>query len=95
VTVKAKRKTEINLEIEEAIGIRTRRVITAKCPGCRRQVRMVSASEAAIIARLSAREIYRLVEDGRLHFIEDNSGLLFVCFASLDRLVNVRPSIRQ
>ena len=49
-------------------------------------MRMVAADEAAMIAGLSAREIYRLVEDGRLHFTEDQRGLLFVCVASLDQL---------
>ena len=47
---------------------------------------MVAANEAAMIARLSTREIYRLVEAGRLHFSEDQNGLLFVCFASLRQL---------
>jgi len=44
---------------------------------------MVAANEAALIARVSAREVYRLVEGGQLHFIEDRNGLMFVCFLSL------------
>jgi hypothetical protein len=46
-------------------------------------MQMVAANEAAVISGLSARGIYRFVEDGRLHFIEDSQGLLFVCLASL------------
>ena len=47
---------------------------------------MIAANEAAIIAGLSAREIYRFVESGKLHFIEDQNQLLFVCFSSLCEL---------
>lgn len=79
------RKTEISLEIEEAVAIRAERVLIARCPQCNKPMRMVAATEAAIIAGLSAREIYRFVEEGRLHFIEDRTGSVFVCIASLDR----------
>ena len=83
-----RRKTEINLEIEEAIAIRTASVVLAHCTECRNQMRMIAANEAGIIAKLRTREIYRLVETGRLHFIEDPNGLLFVCAASLRQLGN-------
>ena len=46
----------------------------------------VPANEAAMIAGLSAREIFRSVEEDELHFIEDQNGLLFVCIASLGQL---------
>ena len=83
--MKKTRKTEINLEIAEAITIQTKRSVMSACLRCQRQVRMVSANEAAVIVRRSAREIYRLVEAGSLHFIEDRDGLLFVCIASLEQ----------
>ena len=76
-------KTEISLEIEEAVTLHARRAVVAECRQCRKPVRMVALNEAAIIARLSAREVYRLVEDGQLHSMEDRNGLLFVCVASL------------
>lgn len=47
---------------------------------------MVAANEAAVIAGLSARELYRLVEGGRLHFIEDRGGMLYVCSEALKGL---------
>ena len=80
------RKTEINLEIEEAVAIRTNSVVIAHCTVCGRPVRMVAANEAAMIARISSREIYRAVEAGGLHFTEDHNGLLFVCSSSLRQL---------
>ncbi|HSE98203.1 MAG TPA: hypothetical protein VLD57_08065 [Blastocatellia bacterium] len=81
--MKKRRKTEINLEIEEAIRIRTPNYLITECPRCRKQVRMVPANEAAIIAGSTARDIYRLVEAGSIHFIEDQAGLLYVCLESL------------
>lgn len=86
--MKKTRQTEICLEIEEAVAIRMNSVVIANCRGCRKQTRMLSANEAAMIAKLSTREIYRYVEAGRLHFSEDQNGLLFVCFASLRQLAN-------
>lgn len=90
--MRRKRKTEIDLEIEEAVTIRTRQSLMAECRQCQTQVRMVPANEAAMTAGLSAREIYRFVEKDQLHFIEDENGLLFVCIASLGQL---RPSITR
>ena len=86
--MRQKRRTEINLEFEEAVAIRTRTVLIANCRWCGRQTRMVAANEAAMMARLSARDIYRLVEAARLHFIEDQSGLLYVCSGSLQSLLS-------
>lgn len=84
--LKTKRKTEINLEIEESVAISQRRVLIAYCRHCRKQTRMVAANEAAMFAGLSARELYRLVEEGRLHFVEDRGGMVFVCSESLKSL---------
>lgn len=86
--MRKKRKLEINLEVEEAIAIRTGRVLIARCRHCRVQVRMVAANEAALITGLGAREVYRFVESGRLHFIEDHNGLLFICLLSLRELAS-------
>jgi len=83
--VGTKRKTEISLEIEEAVALRTHTFLLADCPTCHKQMRMVAANDAAIIGRLSAREIYQLVEAGQLHFIEDQNGLLYVCSDSLSK----------
>ena len=84
--MKRKRKTEISLEIDEAIAIRTDRVAIAHCSGCRTQMRMIAANDAALLAKLRARDLYRLVEAGRLHFTEDTNGLLFICYESLRQL---------
>ena len=79
--------TEINLEIEETITMRTRQALLFHCKVCLKQVRMVGINEAAMIAKLNAREIFRLVESDQLHFTEDQSGLIFVCLPSLREFV--------
>lgn len=53
------------------------------CAACAAEVRMVTVDEAAAVARTSSRMIYRLVEDGQLHFMETPEGRLFVCLNSL------------
>ena len=86
--MKKRVKTEINLQIEESVAIRSHSLLRGDCPQCQTSVRMLPANEAAIIARMSAREIYRLVETGGLHFIEDQNGLLYVCSESLRNSVS-------
>lgn len=48
---------------------------------------MIPANDAALATGRMALEIYRLVEAGRLHFREDENGLLYICFESLQSLV--------
>ena len=76
------------MEIEEAVAIRPHKVLLAHCGKCDKNTRMISANEAAMMARLSAREVYRLVEKGLLHFTEDQGGMLYVCLESLSRLLS-------
>ena len=47
---------------------------------------MIPANEAAMIAKVKAREIYQFVNSGHLHFTEDNNGLLYICPESLRSL---------
>ena len=79
-------KTEVSLEIQEEVAIRAHRISIANCPVCQSEVLMIPANEAALIAKVKAREIYRFVNSGDLHFTEDRHGLLYVCSESLRRL---------
>lgn len=40
---------------------------------------MVTAQTAAVLYDTSLRAIYRLVEEGKIHFIETDSKVIFVC----------------
>lgn len=55
----------------------------AVCSECQSEVRWLMPEEAMILAGISLREIFRLVETGKLHFAENPDGFLIVCAASL------------
>ena len=44
---------------------------------------MVAPEQAAVLAKVPMRVIYRWVETGSVHFREDPNGSLFVCLKSL------------
>ena len=80
---KIKRK-EVTFETDEVIVIRRwGSTGVAWCPQCAEAIGMVTPEEAAVLTRLSTREIYRQVEAGRIHNNETAEGLLFVCLRSL------------
>jgi hypothetical protein len=43
----------------------------------------VTPDEAAAMARVKPRAIYRRLEAGDLHFVEDGDGALWICVQSL------------
>jgi hypothetical protein len=82
--VKTKRRTEITVETDRFIVIR-RRIGSppARCAVCEGQVKMVTPDEAALLARVTSRTVYRWIEADKLHFAETSEGQLFVCLNSL------------
>lgn len=79
------RAAEVTIETEESTLVRTtkgRQTSLMWCPACRRQVEMITPEQAARIAGVSTRTIYRLIESGSVHFIE-KSGDLWICFSVL------------
>lgn len=77
-----KQKTEITLEVEETIILRqSEQIVTDYCPACRALVEMITPPIAGAIFNLSEREVFRLIENGRLHFTE--AERIFVCRNSL------------
>ena len=89
--VKKRTKTEVSLEIQEEVAVRADRISMADCPVCRSKVRMIPANEAAMIVKVTARDIYKFVNSGHLHFTEDQHGLLYICSESLRNLRHVEP----
>ena len=77
-----KRKTEITFEVEETIILRhAAETRTAFCAQCRASVEMLTPQTAAALRGLSEREIFRLIENGQLHFTE--AERIFICRNSL------------
>jgi hypothetical protein len=80
-----KQKTEIEIELNETVlySRRGERFETF-CPQCRSLVEMATPQVAAILSRSTEREIYRLVETNKLHFVETDRVL--ICLKSLTDL---------
>ena len=39
----------------------------------------MTAQVAALLHNISTRDIYRFLEDGKIHFVETDSKVIFVC----------------
>ena len=85
--MKVKRKTEITLETRRRLIVCLPESEAAEqmfCPLCERDAPLVQAEHAAEIFNVSRREVYRMVEAGRLHFVESADGVLYVCLRSFE-----------
>jgi hypothetical protein len=80
-----KQKTEIEIELNETVAYsrRSERFETF-CPNCKSLVEMAAPQVAAILTQTTEREIYRLVETNKIHFIETDRVL--ICLKSLTDL---------
>jgi hypothetical protein len=77
-----KRKTEIEIELSETVAYSNcRERFEAFCPQCESLVEMSAPQVAAILTHSTEREIYRLVETGKVHFVETDRVL--ICLNSL------------
>ena len=62
-----------------------KKVRSALCPECQQEVAWVTCAEAARNLGLTEREVFRLAEQGEIHFAESDEGRLLVCRFSLDQ----------
>src|SRR5262245_17218211 len=51
----------------------------ALCVECAGLVRMFTLEEAVHMTNISSRGIFRLIEEGRIHFLETDKGLVLIC----------------
>jgi len=80
-----KKITIVTFESRERMTIRHESPrVFAWCDECGTDVWMVTANEAASISLMDTRAIFRGVEAGKIHFIENESGELLVCTRSLE-----------
>ena len=83
-----KRKTEITFEVEETIIWRQdANGSEAFCPQCQTLVEMITPEIAAALSGFSERQIFRLIENGQLHFVETER--VFVCRNSLKEWLEI------
>ncbi len=83
ITKTMKKQTEIVVEITENIELDAREAeFEAFCTECRRMVRMTTPKMCARLKKISEREIFRLIEARRIHFVEN--GDIRICLESVE-----------
>lgn len=81
-----KRKTETVIVKHEFLRIRgPHEAMTAWCGQCGRDARLMPPEDAAIVMGVTAREIYRRLEVGQVHFTESIRGCLLICMNSVSQ----------
>ena len=73
-----KTRTEITVETDRWIVTKRHRR-TAWCADCSRDVEMLNVDDAAIVAQVNSRTIFRWAESGAVHSSETREGLLLIC----------------
>jgi hypothetical protein len=83
---KAGRKKIITIETLQRTVIRQNAPQTQNlwCEFCQAAVEMISPELAAKISGVNVREVYRQIEKGSVHFVETESGSVFICRNSLN-----------
>lgn len=81
-----RKRTVITIEMMRVLEISKAQRVVAHCPDCNARVEWVTVDEAALLAGVSSRTIFRQVEAEQLHFTEIASGLLFICLNSLRQM---------
>lgn len=85
-----KRRTEITIETDRFFVLNRRaNSVTSWCGRCGQRVRMIPVDEAAAIAGVSSRTIYRWADDENLHFTETSDGRLLICSESISTAVSI------
>jgi aerobic-type carbon monoxide dehydrogenase small subunit (CoxS/CutS family) len=82
---RAKRKKVITIETFQRTVIRQapNKTQILWCEFCQAEVEMTAPELAATILGVKVREIYRRIEQGKLHFFEMETGEVFICQRSL------------
>ena len=82
--MKTRKRTEITIETDRIVVLSRRKVsIVSWCRECNQRVKMVTVDEAASIAGVTSRTMYRWADAEKLHFTETADGVLMICRASL------------
>ncbi len=87
-----RQKAEIEIEISETVAYSRRRErFETFCPTCKTMSEMATPQLAAVLTHTMEREIYRLVETGRVHFVETDRVLM--CLESLTETLSESPAV--
>jgi hypothetical protein len=81
-----KRRLEIIVEHERVVlSGRTRLWPDGWCASCKAIVQFAPPDQASILAEASLRDVFQWIEEGRLHFVEQQRELA-VCLVSLEQI---------
>ena len=88
-------KTEFTFELEETYTLKQGgRILSEYCPQCSRITEMASPEVIALAIGISEREIFRLIESGQIHHIED--GRVYACTRCIQMpSIDIEPAIRD
>jgi hypothetical protein len=53
------------------------------CAACGKESEMLPIEQSGLACGIGVRDVFRLLENGQVHFAETPSGLIFICVASL------------
>lgn len=82
--VRTTKRTEITIETDRIVVLSRRKVSAVSWfRECSQRTKMVTVEEAAAIAGVTSRTMYRWADAERLHFTETADGVLMICRASL------------
>ena len=78
------KRTEITIESDRLVVLSKRKVsVVSWCRECNQRVKMITVDEAASIAGVTSRTMYRWADAEELHFTETSEGRLLICCESL------------
>jgi hypothetical protein len=76
------RRTRITIDILRKISFKTASVESPWCRACGESAPMAAPEDAAALARVTVRTIYRWVEEEKVHFTDSHDGSISVCLSS-------------
>jgi len=77
------RRTEILIETHETKVIRLREIQALLCERCAEIVTALTPDQTADILDTTREEVFRLVENTRIHLVNSNRSLAIICGNSL------------
>jgi len=82
--MRTRKRTEITIETDRIFVLSRRKVsVVSWCGECSQRTTMVTVDDAATIAGVTSRTIYRWADAEKLHFTETSEGRLLICSESL------------
>ena len=82
-----KRTASITIETERLLVIsRARESLESWCTQCNEQSNFIAVDEAAAVAGISERTIFRWAEAGAIHLLETAQGKAMFCLKSIVKL---------